>query len=78
MIDIYLNPDQDLYYTSVDDGGPKEVDADNLRACENLLREMQIRASYHRYIVMESYVLFLGKFKGGVDTGIKNLTEILK
>ena len=39
---------------------------------------MQIRASYHRYIVMESYVMFLGKIKGGVDNGIKNLTDILK
>jgi len=77
MIDIYLNPDQDLYYNNVEETS-KNVNPDNLRACESLLREMQIRASYHRYIVMESYVLFLGKFKGGVDTGIKNLTEILK
>jgi len=27
---------------------------------------------------MESYVMFLGKIKGGVDNGIKNLTDILK
>ena len=27
---------------------------------------------------MESYVLFMGKFKGGLETGIKNLTDMLK
>lgn len=77
MVDIYLNPDQDLYYTSVEESA-KEVDPDNLKACEILLREMQTRASYHRYIVMESYVLMLGKFKGSADNIVKNLTEVLK
>ena len=55
MIDIYLNPDLDLYYSCVENQ-PKPVDADNLKACESLLKEMQTRASYLRYIVMESYV----------------------
>ncbi len=32
MIDIYLNPDLDLYYNNVEDA-PREVDADNLNAC---------------------------------------------
>lgn len=49
-----------------------------MKACESLLKEMQTRASYARYIVMESYVLFLGRFKNGVEDGIKNLTELLK
>ena len=66
MIDLYLNPDQDLYYSCVDENA-REVDTDNLKACESLLREMQTRGSYHRYIVMESYVLFLGKFKNGLE-----------
>lgn len=77
MIDIYLNPDQDLYYSSVEEAA-KLVDPDNLKACESLLREMQNRASYPRYIVMESYFLFLGRFKGGLETGLKNLTDLLK
>lgn len=68
MIDIYLNPDQDLYYSNVEEG-PKAVDEVNLRACESLLREMQTRSSYLRYIVMESYVFFLGgaRYKGGLE-----------
>ncbi|KAL4503354.1 hypothetical protein ABPG72_000960 [Tetrahymena utriculariae] len=79
MIDIYLNPDQDLYYSNVEEG-PKAVDEVNLRACESLLREMQTRSSYLRYIVMESYVFFLGgaRYKGGLEQGLKNLNDILK
>ncbi len=41
---------------------------------------MQARSSYLRYVVMESYVFFLGgnRYKGGLEQGIKNLTDILK
>lgn len=68
-----------MYYSSVEEG-PKAVDEVNLRACESLLREMQTRTSYLRYIVMESYVFFLGgnRYKGGLEQGLKNLNDILK
>jgi len=77
LIDIYLNPDQELYFNNVEETAIN-VDEDNLKSCANLLTEMQARASYQRYIVMESYVGFIGKYKNALETGIKNLTEMLK
>jgi tetratricopeptide repeat protein 21B len=58
MIDIYLNPDQDLYYSCIEDK-VRMVDPENIRVCESLLREMQTRASYHRYATMEAYVVMM-------------------
>lgn len=58
--------------------GLRDVGPNNLKACEILLREMYIRASYQRFVVMEAYVLFMGKSPGGLERGIKKLTEVLK
>lgn len=59
MVDIFLCPDQDYYYSALE-GKTKPVHPENIRICESLLREMQTRSSSHRYIVMESYVAMLG------------------
>lgn len=40
MIDIYLNPDQDLLYTTCEENGLKEISQSNIKACEALLKEM--------------------------------------
>lgn len=72
MIDIFLCPDQDYYYSALE-GKTKPVHAENIRICESLLREMQTRASNHRYIVMEAYVSMLsGKVKN-IDDVIRKL-----
>lgn len=55
MIDIFLCPEQDSYY-SVIEGKPKQVHPESIRICENLLREMSAKASWHRYVVMDSLV----------------------
>jgi len=59
MIDIFLCPDQDYYYSALE-AKTKIVHPENIRICESLLREMQTRASSHRFIVMEAYVAMLG------------------
>ena len=76
MIDIFLCPDQDFYYSALD-AKTKLVHPENVRICESLLREMSQRASLHRYIVMEAYVGMLsGKVKNLEDT-IRKLVEVL-
>ena len=37
MIDIYLNPDQDIYYSAVDDQ-LRQVDSDNIGTCDAFLK----------------------------------------
>ena len=55
MIDIFLCPEQDSYYSAID-GKPKQVHPESIRICESLLREMSAKASWHRYVVMDSLV----------------------
>lgn len=70
MIDIFLCPDQDYYYSALE-AKVKVVHPENIRICESLLREMQNRASSHRYIVMEAYVQMLGG-------KVKNIEDVIK
>ena len=58
MIDIFLSPEQDLYYSAIE-GRPKPVHPENLRICESLLREMSSKASQDRFVVMEAYVTIM-------------------
>jgi len=58
MIDIFLCPDQDLYYSAIE-GRPKQVHPENLRICESLLREMSSKASQDRFAVMDAYVTIM-------------------
>jgi tetratricopeptide repeat protein 21B len=44
MIDIYLNPELDLYYTLVEESA-RQIDPENLRACDMILRELSVRGS---------------------------------
>ena len=76
MIDIFLCPDQDFYFSALE-GRLKPVHPENIRICESLLREMHNRASYHRYIVMESYVQMLGGKVKNIEDTIKKLVEVL-
>lgn len=76
MIDIFLCPDQDFYF-SVLEGRLKPVHPENIRICESLLREMQNRASSHRFIVMESYVQMLGGKVKNIEDTIRKLVEVL-
>lgn len=76
MIDIFLCPDQDFYFSALE-GRLKPVHPENIRICESLLREMQSRASYHRYVVMECYVQMLGGKVKNIEETIKKLVEVL-
>ena len=62
MIEIYLSPEQDLYY-SLTEESLREVDNENIKACELLLREMQSRGSTTKYVVMNAYVMMMNKKK---------------
>jgi len=55
MIDIFLCPEQEPYYSAIE-GKTNSVHPENIRICESLLREMSSRASWHRYVVMEALV----------------------
>ena len=69
MIDIYLNPELDLYYTLVEENA-RQIDPENLKACDMLLKELASRGTQQRYIVMQSYVLMLSQAKPSVDLAI--------
>ena len=44
MIDIYLNPELDLYYTLVEENA-RQIDPENLKACDMLLKELSTRGT---------------------------------
>ena len=76
MIDIFLCPDQDFYFSALE-GRSKPVHPENIRICESLLREMSHRASSHRYVVMEAYVQMLGGKVKNIEDTIRKLVEVL-
>lgn len=76
MIDIFLCPDQDFYFSALE-GKLKPVHPENIRICESLLREMSQRASSHRYVVMEAYVQMLGGKVKNIEDTIRKLVEVL-
>lgn len=77
MIDIFLSPEQESYYSAIE-GRPKAVHPENIRICESLLREMSNRASWHRFVVMESFVqLCSGRTNLNLDDIIKKLVDVL-
>jgi hypothetical protein len=55
MIDIFLSPEQEPYYSAVE-GKVNQVHPENIRICESLVREMSTRGSWHRYVVMDALV----------------------
>ena len=78
MIDIYLNPDQDMYFNASDESSIRFVDSDSIKISEQLLRELQSKAST-KAVVLESYILMLNRQqKNGVDVAINKLTDLLK
>jgi tetratricopeptide repeat protein 21B len=77
MLDIYINPDQDLLFDNMTEK-QKEIEPENLRACDTLLKELMQRGSQANFIVAESYVNVLGRVKGGMEKASQLLTEILK
>jgi len=76
MIDIFLCPDQDYYYSALE-GKTKAVHPENIRICESLLREMQTRASLHRFTVMQAYVTMLSGKVTNIEETIRKLVEVL-
>ena len=77
MIDIFLRPEQDSYYSAIE-GQPKQVHAESIRICESLLREMSTKASWHRFVVMESLVsICSGKKNLDIEEIIKRLVDVL-
>jgi tetratricopeptide repeat protein 21B len=76
MIDIYLNPDQDLLYTALDEQ-MRQVDPDNIGICEAFLKEMAIRASSYRFRAMEGLVNLLAG-RSSPDQVAQNMIEILR
>ncbi|CAD8066862.1 unnamed protein product [Paramecium sonneborni] len=77
MIDLYLNPDQDLYY-SITDEQPKPVAVENLKACDQLLKELQNRGSMSRYLVMQAQVLQLSGNPKSIEMANGILGQLLK
>jgi len=76
MIDIYLNPDQELMYTSLQsDGGVKQVDIENLKAADNLVKEFATKSPGPNATIQEAYVSMFTK--GKMDKAIAGLNEIM-
>ena len=78
MIDILLNPEQELYFSSSEDASClKSIDNDSLRAAEGLLRDLQVRSNSPKAQVLEAYVIMFAK-KNGPETAVNKLSELLK
>ena len=75
MVDLYLNPDQDVMFSTIGEGGVKQVDAENLRAADNLIKEMKSRGSGLKGSISETYVLMFQK--GKMDAANKRLVDLL-
>jgi tetratricopeptide repeat protein 21B len=76
MIDIYLNPDQELMYTSLQsDGGVKQVDPENLKAADNLVKELAAKYPGPIATIQEAYVYMFTK--GKMDRVHEKLQEVL-
>lgn len=76
MIDIFLCPEQDLYYSAIE-GRPKAVHPENLRICESLMREMSSKSSQDRYAVMDAYVTIMKGNPKQLDSVHARLIEVL-
>lgn len=75
MVDLYLNPDQDVMFSTIGEGGVKQVEGENLRAADNLIKEMKNRGAGTKGLVSECYVLMFQK--GKLDLATKKLQDIL-
>ena len=78
MIDILLNPEQEMYFSSSEDASClKSIDNESIRAAENLLRDLQIRGNSPKAQVLEAYITMFAK-KNGPELASNKLTELLK
>lgn len=78
MIDILLNPEQELYFSCSEDASSlKSIDNDSIKTAENLLRELQIRGNSPKVQVLESYIIMFSR-KNGPETAVNKLSELLK
>ena len=78
MIDLLLNPEQDLYFNNSDDTSAlKSLDPENLRLAETLLKELQVKAGSPKVVVIEAYVSMFGR-KNGAELATVKLGELLK
>lgn len=77
MIDIFLCPEQEPYYSAIE-GKMNSVHPENIRICESLLREMSSRGSWHRFVVMEALVAMCsGKSNLNLEDIAKKLVDVL-
>ena len=78
MIDILLNPEQELYFSSSDDASClKSIDNESIKAAESLLRDLQIRGNSPKAQVLEAYIIMFAK-KNGPELAVNKLSELLK
>lgn len=75
MVELYLNPDQDLLYSMTGDGSSRQVSAQNMAAAENLIKELKNKNMSSKGYVAEAYLYMFQKNK--LDTAVNKLTELL-
>ena len=75
MIDIYLNPHNELIFSSASNDASYTSSADNIRAAETLLQELQAKES--DTTIAECNILIHSKKKENVESAQKRLNEIL-
>ena len=75
MVDLYLNPDQDLLYSTIGDGGAKQVTPQNLNAADNLIKELKARGYGNRGQIAEAYLYMFQK--GKMDLAITKISDVL-
>lgn len=76
MIDIYLNPDQELLYTHMGENKHKNIDVENVKAADNLAKELKLRSTNSlRILLSESYVWMYSK---RADQAADKLKDVLK
>ncbi len=67
MIDIYLNPDQDIYYSKLNESKKMRViPVDHLEAASSLLMELHGKIEPEKYLILEALTLVFSKDKASI------------
>ena len=76
MINIYLNPFDDIMYSSQEKGPTYETSPENLRAAESLIEKLQLRNQ--DTTVLECYGMMLTNKGTNIDKANQILSELYK
>lgn len=76
MINIYLNPFDDIMYSSQEKGPTYETSPENLRAAESLIEKLQLRNQ--DTTVLECYGMMLTNKGANIDKANQILSELYK